>query len=54
MKARLTLVNALFHELSKCKEIVILIVFISSELKVFSIEVGRNRKMRQDIDGVNI
>lgn len=37
------LVNALFHELSKCKEIVIFIVFVSSGLKVFHINVGRNR-----------
>lgn len=37
------LVNALFHELSKCKEIVIFVVFVSSGVKVFPVNVGRSR-----------
>lgn len=45
-KARLMLVNAVFHELSKCKEIVMFVIFDSSGLKVFPINVGRTNETR--------
>jgi len=37
------LVNVLFHELPKRKGIVIFVIFVSSGLKVFPVNVGRSR-----------